>query len=97
LIVRLPADLLGHEQPTREVLQEFAAMLDAEGCFTGMSWHDAKAAAAAIIFDAIYRDRPAEFLRHRVSLTASGDDHSRWDDRGLMVRALTIGAEVLGL
>ncbi len=56
LIVRLTTDLLGHDWPTRETLQEFAALLSAEGAFAGMSWHDAKHSAAAIVFDATNRD-----------------------------------------
>lgn len=49
LIVRVPTDVLGYEWPTREALQEFAAVLSAESAFTGMSWHDAKHAAVAIV------------------------------------------------
>ena len=33
LIVRVPGELLGHDSPPTDVLQEFALLLDAEGCF----------------------------------------------------------------
>ena len=32
---------------------KLAAMLDAEGAFAGMGWHDAKHAATAIMLDAL--------------------------------------------
>ena len=49
----------------RTVLQELAAMLDAEAAFAGMSWHDARHAATAIVVDALGRDDAPEFLRAR--------------------------------
>jgi hypothetical protein len=97
LIVRMPADLLGHDWPTREALQEFTAVLSAEGAFTGMSWHDAKAAAVAIVFDATNRDDAAEALKHRAHLTGAGVDNQQWDDRGAMVHAFITAAAVLAL
>lgn len=95
LIVRLPVELLGYDWPSRETLQEFTALLSAEGTFAGMSWHDAKAAAVAIVFDAINRDDPAGFLRYRAGWTAAGADNSRWDNREAMVRAFNSAARVL--
>ena len=74
LIVRLPIDLLGHDSPTREALQEFTALLSAESVFAGMSWHDAKHAAAAIIVDATNRDDAAGFLRQRAERVRAGTD-----------------------
>jgi hypothetical protein len=97
LIVRIPIDVLGHDSPSREALQEFAALLSAEGAFTGMSWHDAKHAATAIIFDATSRDDGAAFLRQRANRVRAGTDGITWDDAARMARALTIGAVVLGL
>ena len=46
-----------------------------------MSWNDAKAAAAAIMADAIGRDDPAAFLRFRAGNARSGVDNMDWDDR----------------
>lgn len=59
LIVRLPPDVLTGDSPPRDALQDFASLLSAEGAFAGMSWHDAKHAATAIVFDAINRDDAA--------------------------------------
>jgi hypothetical protein len=95
LIVRLPADLLGHNWPTRETLQEFAALLSVDDAFAGMSWHDSKHAAAAIMFDAINRDDGAAFLRQRANRVRARADGITWDDPDAMVRAFTIAAAVL--
>jgi hypothetical protein len=97
LIVRLPIDLLGHDGPNRQALQEFAAFLSAEGTFAGMSWHDAKHAAAAIMFDATNRDDAAGFLCRRADRVRAGTDGITWDDRDAMSRALTTAALVLGI
>ena len=64
LIVRLPEVVMG-DSGARTVLQELAAMLDAEAAFAGMSWHDARHAATAIVVDALGRDDAPEFLRAR--------------------------------
>jgi len=97
LIVRIPIDVLGHDCPSREALQEFTALLSAEGAFTGMSWHDAKHAATAIVFDATSRDDGVAFLRQRANRVRAGTDGITWDDPARMARALTIAATVLGL
>jgi hypothetical protein len=97
LIVRIPADVLGHDSPPRDALQDFASLLHAEGCFAGMSWHDAKHAATAIVFDASSRDDGAAFLRQRANRVRAGTDGVTWDDPAKMARALSIGAAVLGL
>lgn len=98
LIVRLPADVLGHDdEPPRDALQAFAALLDAADTFAGMSWHDAKHAAVAIVFDATNRDDAAGFLRQRAQWIRSGTDGITWDDRDAMIRAFTTAATVLGL
>ncbi len=55
LIVPVPTEILGHDSPPRDGLQDFASLLHAEGAFTGLTWHDAKHAATAIMFDAINR------------------------------------------
>jgi len=79
------------------LLQEFTALLSAEGAFTGLSWHDAKHAAVAILFDAVNRDDAPSFLEERAQNVLSGRDGMTWDDPAAMARALTIGATVLGL
>lgn len=81
----------------REVLQELIAMLEMEGTFTGMSWHDAKHAAVAIVVDALGRDDAPEFLLGRARRARDGSDGITWDDPAAMERALTIGAKVVGL
>jgi len=45
LIVRIPAEVLRHDSPPRDALQHFASLLNAEGCFAGMAWADARHAA----------------------------------------------------
>jgi hypothetical protein len=97
LIVRVPADMLGHDWPTRDTLQELAAILQAEGAFTGLSWHDAKHAAVAIIADAINRDDAVQFLLQRAQWASDGSDRMVWDDREAMARAFAVGAKVIGL
>jgi hypothetical protein len=92
LIVRVPVDLVGHDSPSREALQEFAALLSAEGVFAGMSWHDAKHAASVIVFDAINRDDSVGFLRAQADRVRAGTDGITWDDPAAMVRALTAAA-----
>lgn len=97
LIVRMP-EVVGVNVPSlATLLQEFTMALDVSGAFAGLSWHDAKHAAAAMTADLIERDDPAAFLRYRATLAATGEDNMAWDDRDAMVRALTVGAEVLGL
>ena len=92
LIVRIPADVLGKDSPPRDALQDFTSLLHAESAFAGMSWHDARHAATAIIVDAINRDDAPEFLRWRADRVRDGSDNP-----AAMVRALTIGAQVLAL
>jgi hypothetical protein len=94
LIVRLPSDP-GHGFPPREALQHFAAILDMEGAFAGMSWHDAKHAAVAVIVDALTRDDPAGFLEQRACNALSGRDGMRWDSPAKVARAMRIGAGAL--
>ena len=96
LIVRVPTDVLGHDWPPRDALQDLASLLHAEGALAGLSWHDARHAATAIVVDAITRDDAAEFLRGRADRARDGSDNMEWDDREAMARALTIGAAVLG-
>lgn len=95
LIVRIPGDMLGHDWPPRDALQDFASLLHAEGCFAGMSWHDARHAATAIIYDAINCDDAAAFLRGRTQRVLDGSDNMEWDDPVGMARALTIAAGLL--
>ena len=93
LIVRVPTDVLGHDSPPRDVLQDFASLLHVEGCFAGLSWHDARHAATAIVVEK--RDDAAEFLRGRAARACDGSDNMEWDDREAMARALTIAADIL--
>jgi hypothetical protein len=93
LIVRLP-EVVMNDSGAREALQELTAMLDAETAFAGMSWHDAKHAAAAIMVDALERDDAPERLRARAQRV--GHDGMTWDNPAKMARALSIGATVLG-
>lgn len=96
LIVRMPEAVMG-DASAREVLQELAAMLQVEGTFTGMSWHDARHAAAAIVVDALHRDDAGGFLRGRAQRVRAGTDGITWDDPAKMARALTTAATVLAL
>jgi hypothetical protein len=96
LIVRMPEVVTG-DASARDILQELTSMLEVEGTFTGMSWHDAKHAAVAIVVDALERDDSAEFLLGRARRARDGSDGMRWDDPAAMERALTIGAKVIGL
>jgi len=97
LIVRMP-DIVGRSTPhLREVVRELSMLLEIERAFEGLSWHDAKHAAVAIIADAMSQDDPVAFLRYRAVLAAAGEDRMAWDDRDAMVRAFEVGAKVLSL
>ncbi len=50
---------------SREALQELATIRQAEGAFSGLSWHDAKHAAVAILADAINGDAAASRASRR--------------------------------
>lgn len=96
LIVRLPCDMLGQGGPgLREILQDYTSLLHVAGCFTGLSWPDAKAVAAAAAFDVCMRDDPAGFLRFRADNAATGADGQQWDDQEAVARALRIAAQPL--
>ncbi len=86
LIVRVPAEILDRHPALREALQYVTSMLDAERCFAGISWHDAKHAATAIMVDAIGRDDAADALRQRAGKVHDGSDNMRWDDRAAMAQ-----------
>jgi hypothetical protein len=95
LIVRLPQEIL-HRDDFTPVLQEFCSVLDAEGCFPGLSWSDAKSIAAAVSFDLVSRDDAQEFIAQRARNVLGGDGMT-WDDQQGAARALNIAATVLGL
>jgi hypothetical protein len=97
LIVRVPAEVLGHDSPLRDVLEDFASLLHAESAFAGMSWHDARHAASAIMVEALHRDDATQSLLSRAERVRDRSDGMTWDDREAMARALRIGATVLGL
>ena len=95
LLVRMP-ELVGKGSPSvRAVLQEFAGLLQAENAFTGLSWHDAKHAAVAIVADSINCDDPARTLRRRARGALWRIDGMQWDDRHGTARALDIAADML--
>jgi hypothetical protein len=96
LIVRMPEEVM-HTSAVREILQEFTTVLHAEGCFAGLAWDDAKAVAAAVAFDAIFRDNGPDFLRNRARNALSGADNMAWENREAAARAMNIAATVLGL
>lgn len=97
LIVRLPGAVLGRDWPPLDVLQEFAQVLQIEGALAGMSWHDAKHAAVAIIADVMNQADAAAALLRRADRALDGSDGMSWNDPAAMSRALTVGAKVLGL
>jgi hypothetical protein len=97
LIVRMPGEVLHAPAEMVEVLQEFCAMLQLEGCFAGLSWIDAKNIAAAVAFDACTRDDAADFLRNRARNVLAGTDNMTWQNPQGAARALNIAAMVLGL
>ena len=102
LIVRLPGALFRADDPESPdvppvpVLQELSTLLSVREAFAGMTWHDAKHAAVAIISDALCRTEAAAFLLLRAERARTGRDGMTWDDAEAMARAMTIGAEVLG-
>jgi hypothetical protein len=97
LIQRFPHEVIGRDDPPREVLAALAALLAGAGAFAGLSWHDAKHAAAAIVVDLISREDAPGFLLQRADRALDGSDGMRWDDPALMSRALTVAAQVVAL
>lgn len=74
----------------RAVLQDLAGLLQVEGALAGLTWPDAKLAAAAIAFDAVMSPRPARSLRTRADCVLDG-----WPatvDRASVARALRTAA-----
>ena len=69
----MPGEIIGRDTPSIDALQEFTTLLEAEGAFHGMTWHDAKHAATAIIVEAIHRrgDTP-QHLRNRARDVLAG-------------------------
>lgn len=103
LIVRVPQAILANRGELTvaaritEVLQDYCSVLDAEGCFAGLSWADAKPIATAICWDACNRDDAADFIRNRARNVLAGTDNMAWQNRERSARALNIAATVLGL
>ena len=96
LIVRLPAEIHRSEGFT-PILQDHCALLQMEGAFAGLSWHDAKGVAAAISFDCTSREDAAAFIRRRARNVLGRRDGMQWDDRDGAARALNIAATVRAL
>jgi hypothetical protein len=96
LIVRLPAEIM-HIEGYTPILQDYCSVLDAEGCFAGLSWSDAKALATAICFDACNRDDAEAFIRNRARNVLAGTDNMPWQNPAGAARALNIAAAVLAL
>ena len=97
LIVRMPSVCFDGDD-ARELtaaMQDYCGLLDAEGCFAGLVWGDAKAVAAAVAFDAITRDDAADFMRRRARSVLAGTDNMPWENREGAARALNIAAAVL--
>ncbi|WP_179476325.1 amino acid aminotransferase [Mycolicibacterium vinylchloridicum] len=99
LIVQVPCMLTAPDDVSRvrKAWQDFAGVLDLEGAFSGMTWHDAKHAATAVAFVGANYDEPDVELRRRAALVRDGRDGMAWDDPVAMSQALAIVAKVLGL
>jgi len=97
LIERFPGEVIGRDDPPREVLAALAALLDHAQVFAGLSWHDAKHAAVATVVDVMSREDAAGFLFQRADRALDGSDGMVWDDAVAMSRALTIAAQVVAL
>ena len=91
--MRLP-EAITCDASARGLYQYLAAMLDAEYAFTGMSWHDAKNAATAIMADVLGRDDDAEFLHARAERAENRSDGMAWNDPAKIARAFSIAATV---
>ena len=77
-------------------VQEFAALLEVESTFAGMSWPDAREAATMIAFDAVLLlGKAVDSLRRRATDALAGCDGRPWEDRDAVARALNIAAKVL--
>jgi hypothetical protein len=100
LIVRVPQAIAGGRLPADivAVLHDLAELLHAEGCFAGLSWHDARHVAAAVAFDTCWHDdAAARHLRGRADRIADGADTMFFDDREGVARALTTAADLIGM
>gem|GEM_PF-1877094 len=101
LIVHMPSLCVIDDVDVRagltRALQDYCAVLDAEGCFAGLVWADAKAVAAAVAYDVVTRDDATDFLRNRARNVLAGTDNMPWVDREAAAQALNIAAAALGL
>ncbi|BCP05884.1 amino acid aminotransferase [Mycobacterium sp. 5-140-3-2] len=80
----------------RAVLQELAGLLQVEGALAGLTWRDAKLAAAAIAFDVVMSPTPARSLRTRTNRIL--DEWPATVEQASVARALnTAAALVSGL
>jgi hypothetical protein len=97
LVVQIPCSFADPDDVdrARRAWQDFAGVLELEGVFAGMSWHDARHAASLIAFLGANCDDADAELRRRAAVTEAGCDGMTWDDRAAMVRALTTAARVL--
>lgn len=99
MILRVPLEFFdeGDPGPLTAVLQDYCGLLDAEGIFDGLPWHDAKYIAAAVGFDVCARgDDAADSLRSRATRALCGTDGMTWADKTAAARAFNVSARMLG-
>lgn len=77
----------------RPVLQDLAGLLQLEHAFAGLTWPDAKLAAAAIAFDVVMSPRPARALRTRADCVMDGWPSTT--DQASVARALNTAAALV--
>jgi hypothetical protein len=97
LIERFPGEVIGRDDPPREVLAALAALLDHAQVFAGLSWWDAKHVAVAVVVDVMCREDAPGVLLQRADGALDGSDGMRWDDPAAMSSALTVAAQVVAL
>ena len=82
----------------RRIVDQFAAELNAEGAFEGMSWGDARVVATVIVKDLTGMGHPRDRLKRRarniIRRTMRYDNSGPWDDPRNVCRAVTIAANL---
>ncbi len=69
-------------EPLKLGLERFAAALKAEKAFMGLTWHDARIAAAAILQDIFLEKDQGSALLARSHAAIASNDGIEWADRG---------------